>query len=186
FTLLDPDLLRIDATVDESNVSKIKAGLPVTITFDSLTGQSFQGVVASVTPSGASSQGVVTFPVTVVFNTQGYTIPPGTTANLSIITESRPNVLAVPSRAVTQQGTQSVVQVLENGEPVAKPVQTGITGNNFTEILSGLSDGEQIVISTTGTTGGQQTSGALGTSGLGGTGGGPPSGGGGPVIIGPR
>jgi multidrug efflux pump subunit AcrA (membrane-fusion protein) len=169
----------VDATVDESNVVKLKQGMPVTVTFDSLPGQTFQGTVATVTPSGTTQQGVVTFPVTVVFNTQGFTIPPGTTASLRVITERKENVLAVPSRAVSRQGRQSFVTVTVDGK-TGKAVQTGITGDNFTEIVSGLEEGETIVTSQTGGTG-QQGTGTFGAGGLG-TSGAPA---GGPVIIPP-
>src|SRR5262249_19453213 len=78
-TMLDPDLIRVDANVDESNIVRLRQGMPVTVTFDALQGRQFQGVVAVVTPSGVTQQGVVIFPVTVVFNALGFTIPPGTT-----------------------------------------------------------------------------------------------------------
>jgi multidrug efflux pump subunit AcrA (membrane-fusion protein) len=159
--------------VDESAVARLKPGQSVNVTFDSLAGRQFQGTVAVVTPSGVTQQGVVTFPVQIVFNAQGVTIPAGATATLRIVTESRPNALAVPSRAVQRQGGSSVVQVLEDGEPVARTVRTGITADNFTEITEGLQEGETVVIQTaqTGATG--QQSGTFGTGGLGGAGGGP-------------
>jgi RND family efflux transporter MFP subunit len=173
FSVLDPNLVRIDATVDEANVIRLRQGMAVAVTFDALQGRSFQGVVASVTPAGVAQQGVVTFPVTVVFNSQGYTIPPGTTANLRVITESRRDVLSVPSRAIVRQGRQSFVQVLIDGKPELKPVQTGITGDNFTEILEGVEEGEVIVIAAGQQTTGQQ--GAFGTGGLPGLGAGGPA-----------
>jgi RND family efflux transporter MFP subunit len=173
FSVLDPNLVRIDATVDEANVIRLRQGMAVAVTFDALQGRSFQGAVASVTPAGVTQQGVVTFPVTVVFNSQGYTIPPGTTANLRVITESHRDVLSVPSRAIVRQGRQSFVQVLVDGKPDLKPVQTGITGDNFTEILEGVEEGEVIVIAAGQQTAGQQ--GAFGTGGLPGLGAGGPA-----------
>src|SRR5207248_2633055 len=97
YTLMNPSLLRIDASLDESNITKVKVGMPVTVTFDSLQGRQFQGTVAVVTPSGVTQQGVVTFPIQVVFNGQGVTIPSGATATLAVVTDSHANVLAVPS-----------------------------------------------------------------------------------------
>jgi HlyD family secretion protein len=175
FTLLDPTLIRIDATVDESNVIKLKQGMPVAVTFDALQGRQFQGVVATVTPAGVAQQGVVTFPVQVVLNAQGYTIPPGTTANLRVTVESKPNVLAVPSRAIVRQGRQTFVQVLVDGEPELKPVTTGATGDNLTEIVDGVDEGEQIVVSSPQKQG-QAQSGTFGTGGLPGLGTGAPGG----------
>ena len=168
FSLLDPELIRVDASVDESNVIKLKPGMAVNVSFDALQGRQFAGVVATVTPAGVTQQGVVTFPVTVVFNGQGFTIPPGTTATLRVVTESKPNVLVVPSRAVVRQSRQTFVNVLVNGKPEPRAVRTGITGDNVTEILEGLEDGETIVISAPQTGGGQTgTFGAGGLPGLG-------------------
>jgi HlyD family secretion protein len=180
FTLLDPSMVRIDATVDESNVIRLRQGMPVNVSFDALQGRAFQGTVASITPSGVSQQGVVTFPVTVVFNAQGMTIPPGTTATLSFVTESHENALVVPSRAIQRQGQNSFVQVLVDGKPEQKPVRVGITGGSNVEILDGLSEGETVVLPTAqGGAGGQGTFGTGGLPALGG--GGAP--GGGPVVV---
>jgi len=174
FTLLDPDLVKIDASVDEANVIKLRPQMPVIVTFDALQGRQFQGTIASVTPAGAAQQGVVTYPVVVVFNSQGFTIPPGATANLRIVTESRPNVLTVPSRAIARTGGQTTVDVLVDGRPEPRPVQTGIAGDNFTEILEGLQDGETIVVSTP-QRAGQAGTGAFGAGGLPGLGAGGPA-----------
>jgi RND family efflux transporter MFP subunit len=167
FSVLDPELIRVDATVDESNVIRLKQGMPVTVTFDALQGRSFQGIIATVTPAGVTQQGVVTFPVTVVFNSQGFTIPPGTTANLRVVAESKPNVIVVPQRALTRSGRNLSVTVMENGKPVSRPVRTGVTGDGFTEILEGLEEGEIIVTSAQQQTSGTGTFGAGGLPGLG-------------------
>lgn len=181
FTLLDPSLVRIDATVDEANVVKLKTGMPVNITFDAIQARPFQGTVASITPSGVTQQGVVTFPVTVVFNTQGTTIPPGTSANLSFVIDSKQDVLAVPSRAIQRQGRNSYVQVLVDGKPEERQVRTGLSGGNTTELVEGLTEGETVVIPSTQAGGGQQGTFGAGGGGLPGFGGpapaGPPAGG---------
>jgi RND family efflux transporter MFP subunit len=173
-TMLDPDLIRVDANVDESNIVRLRAGMPVTVTFDALQGRQFQGVVAVVTPSGVTQQGVVIFPVTVVFNALGFTIPPGTTANLRIVTDSKQNVLAVSTRAIQRQGRNSFVNILQNGKLVQVPVTTGLTGDGFTEITSGLEDEQVIVTSVPQATGGG-AGGAFGAGGLPGLGTGAPA-----------
>jgi HlyD family secretion protein len=184
-TLLDPNQVRIDATLDESSVAQVKAGQQVLITFDALPGQQFQGQVVTVTPAGTTQQGVVTFPVTVTFNPRGVTIPTGATATLRIITERKDNVVAVPSRAIKVQGrTRTVDVILPDGRIESRPVQVGITGDNgLVEIVSGLQEGERVAIPTQQRAG--QTAGTFGAGGLPGLGGGarPVGGGAGPVII---
>jgi macrolide-specific efflux system membrane fusion protein len=180
FTLLDPTMLRIDATVDESSVIKLKPGMPVTVTFDALQGRQFQGIVAVVTPAGVTQQGVVTFPVTVMFNTQGYTVPPGTTATLRIVTDSKSNVLAVPSRAIVRAGGATTVLVPEDGKPVSHTIATGVTGDTYVEVTGGLSEGDTFISNPQAVqSGGQaQTGGAFGAGGLPGLGTGAPASGG--------
>jgi multidrug efflux pump subunit AcrA (membrane-fusion protein) len=162
----------VDATLDESGVAKVKAGQQAVVTFDAIAGQQFRGQVASVTPSGTTTQGVVTFPVTITFDPKGTAIPTGLTATVKIVTQQKENVVAVSSRAVTRQGNQATVNVVkEDGTLESRTVQTGITGDSSTvEIVSGLSEGEKVAIpSTTAQRTGTATSGTFGTGGLGGS-----------------
>jgi RND family efflux transporter MFP subunit len=147
-TLLDPSLIQISASLDESSVGKVKAGQSVTVAFDALPGTVFTGQIAGVTPAGTSSQGVVTFPITVVFDPRGTPIAAGLTANLTITTERKENALAVPSRAVKRQGPQTTVDVIgANGAVENRPVRTGLTGNGGQiEIVSGLNEGDRVAV----------------------------------------
>jgi HlyD family secretion protein len=177
-TLLDPALVQITATLDEASVAKVKAGQAVVITFDALTGRTFRGQVASVTPAGVTQQGVVTFPVSIVFDPQGTVIPAGLTATLRILTDSKTNVTSVPARALKRQGREvSVDVILPDGTIESRPVQVGLTGDSGTvEVTSGLNEGEQIAIPNqqrSGTT--QGAGGAFGAGGVPGLGGGAPA-----------
>ena len=148
-TLVDPNSIRIDGTVDESDVTKIKTGQPVTVTFDALPDTRLQGKVIAVAPAGTTTQGVVSYQVSVGIDTQGLTLPAGMSAALSIETERKDNVLLVPSRAVRTQGRNKVVDVMEGDKTVTRTVQTGSSNDQMTEITSGLQEGEQVVIPAT-------------------------------------
>lgn len=167
-TLLDPNLVRIDATLDESNVTRVKQDMRAIVTFDAIQGRPFIGRVAVVTPAGTTTQGVVTYPIVVVFDPQGTVIPAGLTATVRIITESKANVITVPSRAVRRQGSDRVVDVVGSGgklEP--RTVKVGLTGDAGTvEITEGLSEGERIAIPTTQRSSTSQSGGAFGAGGL--------------------
>jgi multidrug efflux pump subunit AcrA (membrane-fusion protein) len=109
------------------------------------------------------SQGVVSYTVKIAFDTQDSQIKPGMTVNAAIITDAKTDVLSVPSSAVkTQNGVQYVLvfdpalsestdgsAVISPTEPARVTVQTGITDDTSVEILSGLTDGQQIVVRTT-------------------------------------
>src|SRR5919202_2208168 len=98
-TLVDPSAVRVDVTVDETDVAKVAVGKPATITFDALPGRPFRGSVSSVSPSGTLSQGVVTYPVSIGLDTRNQVLPGGLTASATITIDEKENVLVVPLRA---------------------------------------------------------------------------------------
>ncbi len=71
---------------------------------------------------------------------------PGMTASLNIITARADNVLLVPNRAITSQGGRKIVNVVVNGKPTPVEVQTGRSNASMTEILSGLKEGDEVVV----------------------------------------
>jgi multidrug efflux pump subunit AcrA (membrane-fusion protein) len=73
----------------------------------------------------------------------------GMTANLNIIVDERENVLTVPNRAVKTVNKQKVVTLLRNGQQVQTPVQVGMSSDSLTEIISGVNEGDVVVLSTT-------------------------------------
>jgi macrolide-specific efflux system membrane fusion protein len=109
------------------------------------------------------------------------------TASAEVTTAEVNDVVRVPSAAVRGRGDTGTVTVIKNGKQTATAVGVGLRGDSFTEITSGLTAGEQIVISTSSgsfTGGGTGTNsgtgnipgGGLGGGGLGGGGFGPPGG----------
>ena len=170
-TLTNPDALEVDANVDETSVTQLKPGQPATVTLDALPNRTFNATVAAVTPSGTTQQGVVVFPIVFRLDTQGTQVPAGASANITVVTATTPNVLAVPARYVHRQGANQVVDVLENNKRVMKVVTTGVTNGQLTEISSGLQVGDVAIPPA------QTRQGA--TFGAGGNvgGGGPPAGG---------
>ncbi len=145
-TIVDPTAVRVDVSVAETDLAKISVGKPAEVTFDALPNTNIQGKVIAISPNSTVQQGVVTYVVSLRFDTQGLDIPPGLTANVNIIVDQRNNVLEVPNRAVKTQGRSRVVQVLVDGKPQTKPVTVGLSNDQMTEITSGLSEGDQVLI----------------------------------------
>jgi macrolide-specific efflux system membrane fusion protein len=96
----------------------------------------------------------------------------GQTSQVQVTVGQAENVLYVPTAAVRTAGGRSTVTVVQNGAQVTKVVQTGLSGDQGTEIKSGLAEGESVVITATTGTGGGQGGGMR-------PGGGPPGGAGG-------
>ncbi len=148
-TLVDPNSIRIDGTVDESDVSNIKVGQQATVTFDAIPGQAFQGKVTAVSPVGTTTQGVVGYQFSVTIDSRDRTLPAGMSAAISIVVDRKDNVLLVPNRAVRTQGRAKMVEVMAGERTELRTVQTGASNDQSTEITSGLEEGEQVVIPST-------------------------------------
>jgi RND family efflux transporter MFP subunit len=151
-TIVDLSKLEVKVTVAEVDIAKIKSGATAQMTLDALTGKTYTAQVSAVGPIGAVTQGVVNYPVVLTITNADDAIKPGMTSNLSIIVESRENVLIVPTRAVRSQGNQRIVTVMSGDKTTSVPVRTGLSSDSSIEIVSGLNEGDVIVISQTTTT----------------------------------
>lgn len=151
-SLLDPQALRIDMNVAESDVSSLRRGQTASVTFDALSGQTFQARVDSISPSAKMQQGVVNYPVALTLD-RASGIKEGMTATAQIVTQQKDNILLVPNRAIRTQGRTRTAQVLlPNGTTETQTIQTGMSGDQTTEVTSGLQEGDRVVIPTTTTT----------------------------------
>jgi macrolide-specific efflux system membrane fusion protein len=141
------DNMIINTTVNEIDITKIKAGENATITLDAFPTQTFVGQVYSVDSIGAISSGVVSFNVYVKMIDPPGTVHSGMTASVIIQTERKDNVLSVPSTAVQTTNGQAYVRVKgKNGQITQVAVTTGISSDTDTEIISGLNEGDNVVM----------------------------------------
>jgi macrolide-specific efflux system membrane fusion protein len=112
----------------------------------------------------------VTYATTITLTDPPKNLRLGQTANVTITTaSSKADALYVPAAAITTANGVSTVKVIKNGKTTAVTVKTGLVGNEGTEITSGLTAGETIVIGTISTTP-STTTGTTGTTGTGGAG----------------
>lgn len=148
--LLSPHY-EIKVDVPETDVVKVKVDDEATITLDALGSDvKFTGKVLTVDPASTEIQDVVYYKVKVAINDEGAeTIKPGMTADVLIKTDNRDNVFYIPSRAVlTRTDTdEKYVRVLKDDKIEERTVKLGLKADDGKiEILSGLSEGEQIVL----------------------------------------
>ena len=169
-------------TLNEVDVSKVQVGQKATLTFDALPDLQIAGSVSQIDTLGTVSQGVVSYAVKVAFLTEDARVKPGMSVALSIITDVRTDVLAVPNGAIQQAAGQATVQVLtvpaetasatdaaqgvpSETPPVTRTIQTGFTNDQYTEVMSGLEAGERVVTRTIDPNAATPASGASGSSG---------------------
>lgn len=138
----------ISFNLTEVDVPKVKVGQKATITLDSLADKTFTGTVMTVDRIGSSSSNVTSYPVVIQLDTDSENILPNMTANASIIVDTKTDVLMVPSTAVKTSNGVSTVERMVNGKPETVTVETGITSDSDTEIVSGLAEGDTVVTAT--------------------------------------
>jgi len=180
-TLVNVSDMEATAAFAESDAAKIAVGDAATVTVPALTNVELPARVVSVDEISTTSSSVVQYDVTVALDRHDRRLKPGMTANVSVTTAERDDVLNVPSSAVTGSGANATVAVVgKNGVQRRVRVVAGLQGDTATEIVSGLRKGQTVVTSTgstllsgasTSTTTGGFTGRGLG-GGLGGLGGG--------------
>lgn len=140
----------IMVSVGESDIAKIKVGQKVTIKLDAIKNKVYQGIVKRLDDQGSVTQGVVKFFVYIEVTDSDANLRSGMTADVDIVTSELTDVLSVPNTAVKPyQKGRAVRKLGGNGEPEFVPVKIGIRGKEFTQIIEGLSQGQEILVSLT-------------------------------------
>ena len=147
--------MQIETNVDEADIGEVKEGLSVTFTVDAYPEAVFSGTIKQVRIASSVVENVVTYPVIIDVANPDLMLKPGMTANVTIITDKKEGVLAVPSAALRYRPSDysgdtlrgKVIWVLEDGKPLPKEVKLGITDGAYVEILQGdLNEGQLVVI----------------------------------------
>jgi HlyD family secretion protein len=157
-TIADMSKMQIQTQVDESDIGQMQVGQNVTFTVDAYPGKTFTGVVSNVSQKATVVSNVVYYNVLVDVDAAENLLKPTMTARVAINVAERKNVLVVPLAAVKTNNGQQYVVVENNGKTQNTPVTTGLASEDKIEILSGLEEGNSIVVSQAklpATTGGQ-------------------------------
>ena len=160
----------ISVNLSEIDVSRVKLGQKTTIILDSIPDKTFTGKVLGVDKIGTYTSGVTQYPAIIQLDSSSPQILPNMTVTANVITEFKNNVLLVPSGAVTERDGQVVVRVLENKNEELIQVEIGLSSETQTEIVTGIKEGEEVIISAFSndasmTTGGSPFSGTRGGMG---------------------
>ena len=162
-------------TVSVSDAGKLRVGQPATVTLDGSTTPISGEVVAIGILSTTSSAGIASFPVTIGLAADAPPLFAGSDAQVAITLAKVVDTIAVPTSAVQGTGAATFVAVLRAGKPVSVRVVVGATSPVLTQISSGLTVGEQVVLADMSTPLPTNTNPAVGrglTTGGGGSGGG--------------
>jgi RND family efflux transporter MFP subunit len=146
-SVLAPGSYLVSATVPLADVDKIKVGEPARVRPDVATNE-LTGTVASigVIKSAVSTTSGTSFPVTVAVQSPNTMLYDGSGAAVTISVGEVDGVLTVPSSAVHTEGSRSTVVVQDNGTQQTVPVTIGVVGRELTEITSGLTAGQTVLL----------------------------------------
>jgi macrolide-specific efflux system membrane fusion protein len=147
FIILTPGSFQVTGTISDSQVNQVAIGQHAVVTAAGTT-EGLAAAVTSVAEIATVTSGVATFPVTVQVTGTHPSLRDGMSASISVIISRVVGVLTVPTSAVHTNGTTSTVQVLKNGVASSVVVTTGAADSLRTEIQSGLSQGDTVVIAT--------------------------------------
>ena len=155
--------MEIHTSVDEADIGRIKLDQPALFTVDAFPGDSFKAKVGQIRNAATTVQNVVTYDVVLEVKNPHLKLKPGMTANVSIITEEKSDVLKVPNAALRFRPPVKEAQEKPEAKKTAKgpkvyrigprnqlipvPIQPGISDGQYTEIVKGqLQEDDQVVV----------------------------------------
>jgi HlyD family secretion protein len=164
--------MQILANIDEADVGKVQEGLQARFTVDAYPGETFTGTVRQVREAATTTNNVVTYAAVIDAANPDRKLRQGMTASVTIVNASRDDVLRISNAALRfrpdappaqaqqktapqgraasplprEPGKSATVFKLENGKPVAVSVHVGIADGQRTEVVDGLTEGDQIIV----------------------------------------
>ena len=144
----DLSSFHIDVGIDENSIGALKEEQPVVITIDALPDQTLTGRVDYIAPTATDTSGVVTYKVIISLDKTDQPVRGGMSANADVITEVRDNVLIVPNWTIRidRQTGKAYVDVQRGDKVQEIEIVTGLRNTNESEVVSGLNEGDVLVV----------------------------------------
>lgn len=149
-SLVDTGEIQMRGLIDEIDITVVRVGQSADITLDALPDDELDGEVAFISLVGTTLVGVVSYDTTISLDDPTAELRDGMTATAEVIIERRDNVLFVPNRVLRGTWENPKVLVFAEGQQEEREVTLGLTNGINTEILSGLEEGEEVVLPASG------------------------------------
>ena len=167
----DLTTMRARVQINEVDLVKVTLGQNATVEFDALPGGEVSGTVEAISPTGTNTQGVVTYDVDVTLQNIDQRLKPNMSCSVEIMLETKESALVVPTSAIktdTTAGTKYVLVLSADGQQTQSvTVTTGLVVGTSTEVLSGLTEGQTVVVGSASSSSGSTGSGSQRTGGSG-------------------
>jgi HlyD family secretion protein len=145
--------MQVDTNVDESDVGPVRVGQMANFTVDAYPGVVFPGTVAQIRQAPINVQNVITYDVVVQVANPDLKLFPGMTATVRIVSGKVSQALRIPVAALrfhpagsAKPKSQQTVYVLAGGELTSASVQLGISDGKYSQVLTGLTEGQRVVV----------------------------------------
>jgi HlyD family secretion protein len=159
--------MQVDTNVDESDVGPVRVGQRANFTVDAYPGVIFPAAVAQIRQAPINVQNVITYDVVVAVTNQDLKLFPGMTANVKILTGRAPNAVRIPVAALrfrpaataaqpakatrpakpsSLPALQTVYTLDASGAPKPVQVKLGLSDGTYLEVVSGLSEGQRVIV----------------------------------------
>jgi HlyD family secretion protein len=147
-TLVDDGRFRIEVEVDEADIGSVKTDQEVHLTLDSFPTQTLMGHVVAIANSATLNAGIVSYAVTIEIDPTELPLRGGMTVNAEIVIGERTAALLVPNRAIWIDADTGrlFVEKMVDGEAVTTVIEQGLANDEFSEVLDGLTEGDQLII----------------------------------------
>jgi len=146
-TIVDLSRLEVWAYVDETDIGRITIGQQARFTVDTWPDDAFAGRVSAVRPSAEIRDNVVNYVTLIEFsNRPDRLLRPEMTATINIVLEGRTDALSVPNGALRRDSGGTYLLVRRETGFERRDVTVGFRGSEFTELLSGVADGERVLV----------------------------------------
>lgn len=147
--LSDVTKMYVECAVDEADIGNVRQGQRVRIVTEAFPGQSIEGLVQRVNPAATTANNITAVKVRIeVLPGSKVQLLPGMNATCEFITLSKPDVLLVPQQAIDREDGKTFVRIKgpDPLRPVRREVEIGEFGNEGAHVISGLSEGDEVVV----------------------------------------
>lgn len=145
-SVISNNYFEVKVNIYEGDIADVRVGNPASVELVAFPEQVITGKVVSVDPSEKLISEVVYYETTISLDSEPEGTKEGMTADATIEVSKKEDVLMVPRKSIEKINGDRIVKILRNGKIEEVRVKTGLEGNDYTEIISGLNEGEEVVI----------------------------------------
>jgi RND family efflux transporter MFP subunit len=145
-TVVSTSGIEMQGSIDELNVASVNVDQSANITLDALPDAELTGRVAFISPMGTVVAGIVSYATTITVENPQPDLRDGMSATAEVVVARRDNVLLIPNTVIQGSAQNPYVEILVNGQQEMQQITLGLSNGINTEVLSGLEEGEKVVV----------------------------------------